>query len=103
MRHGRSATIRQGAGRFVAHPRVNTTTAGIKPRHVLKAKVLLEARVHDLDSHLHKSPASGTNLCSGTAALANLVVVRQVNVKDQLALHRFEDSLGQRVVILGSV
>jgi hypothetical protein len=101
--HGRTTRVRQFARSFVAHPGVDTTTARIKPSHVRESKVFFKALIHDLDSHLHESPASAANFGSGTSAPTDVVIVGQVNVKDEFALDWLEGIFRQRFVILGSV
>lgn len=101
LRHGGTSLIGQGTGSLVAYPGMDTTTSGIKPRHVGEAEILLKSFIHDLDGHLHVSPASAANLGPGATTATHVIVIRQVNIKDKFALDRFECILGQSLVIFG--
>ena len=67
----------------VADPRVRAAPARVHPQDVLEAEVLAQRRVHHLDGHGDEAPALGADVGAG-AARAHLVVVRQIDVEDQL-------------------
>lgn len=56
---------------------------------MLETKVFSQCRVNDLDSHRHKCPALPANL-GFTTASSNLIIVGQINIKNQLLGNRAE-------------
>lgn len=68
---------------LVADPAMRASASRVDPQQMLETKVFSERHVNDLDGHGDKSPALLTD-ASATATRANLVVVRHVNIKDQL-------------------
>jgi hypothetical protein len=59
-----------------------------------------ERGVDDLNGHGHEGPAAMADL-GAVAAAAHVVVVRHVDIEDQLALQRLERVRLDRVVVLG--
>ena len=103
MRHGTASRIRQGPGTLIAHPTMDSTAAGIEPRNVFKAKILAQTFVHDFDRHGHELPAHPADAGSTAAAATHLVVIGEVNIKDEFARGRCEAARRYRVVIDGWV
>lgn len=64
---------------------------------MLEAKVLAEGCVKDLTRNSHKLPALGTDICP-LATRPDLVVVRHIDVEDQLPLNRLD--VADRPVLL---
>lgn len=85
---------------------MDAPASGVEPRDVTEAKVVPQAVVHDSARHLHERPTDGTDFGPRTAAVPDVVVVREVDVKDELPLDRTEGavSVGRvGVLVLGGV
>lgn len=68
---------------LITDPCVNTSTARVDPHDMLKAKVLAQCVIDDLDGHGHELPALIADVGFVTAG-TDVVVVCQVDIKAQL-------------------
>ena len=71
------------------YPTMYSSPSRIDPEQVFESKVLSECPVEHLDGHRHELPALEADVGPG-AARSNVVVIRHVDIKDQLLLHGLE-------------
>ena len=84
----RATFVAQLSRALIADPAVNTATTGIDPQQVLETEILAQADVEHLERHRHQRPALSTDP-SLLAARPHVVVIRHIDIKNQLPLLRF--------------
>lgn len=77
------------SGALVADPGVSASSTRVDPQDVLEAKVLPQCCVDHLDGHCDKGPAFVADVCALTAR-SDVVVIRHIDIKDQLFGDRAE-------------
>lgn len=85
---GPAPVVGKFAGSRVADPGVRTTTTRIDPHDVLETKVLAQRGIHDFDCHRDECPAFRADVSFRTAS-ADVVVICQINIENQLFRQRF--------------
>lgn len=75
------------SGSSVADPGVSTSSTGVDPHDVLKPKVVPQSYIDYFDRHGDEAPTFVADVRL-VAARSNLVIVRQIDVKDQLLRQR---------------
>ena len=78
--------VRQPPRALVAHPAVQAAPPREDEEDVLEPKVLAQAAVQDLDGRGHERPAAVADVAAAAAG-ADVVIVCEVDVKHELALH----------------
>ena len=89
----RARLVGQLPGALVAHPTVDTASAGVDPEEVVEPEVFPQALVDDLHGDVHEGPALVADVRRG-AARAHVVVVGHVDVHHELPLGRREHAVG---------
>lgn len=86
---------------FVANPCVSTPSPGVYPHDVFKPKVVPQCYINDFDCHGDEGPAFVTDV-RFVATGSDLVIIRQIDVEDELFCTRPERSgLAQGLSISG--
>lgn len=68
---------------------MGSSSPGVYPHDVLKAKVFSQRGIDDLDRHGHELPALVAYVCL-VAACSDVVVVRKIDIEAQFFGERFE-------------
>ena len=97
-----SLVVRHLTGALVADPRMCAATARVHPQDVLEAEVLAQRRVDDLDRHRDEAPALVADGGAG-AACSHGIVVRQIDVENELFGNGSEGACGAQGLALAGV
>jgi len=99
LNDGVAHIVLHGARLFIAHPGVNTSTAGKDPKQVHEVKVFLQRLLDNMHRNLQVGKASLAHV--GTlAARPHIIVIVHINIEDHLFLQRHECFLVARIVTI---
>lgn len=95
---GTALFVRELQSFFVADPQVDTTSSGIHPQKVFVPELIAECAIKDAYCSSDELPAAFADIGSG-AACTDRVVVRHINVENELAQLRRECSGANSLLI----
>ena len=74
---------------FVANPGVGASPTRVHPHDVLEPEIISQGHIDDFDCHCDEGPAFVADVCL-IAACPNLVIIRKIDIEDELFGQRSE-------------